>query len=159
MQVELRKGIICNQELFQSCCRVIPQIVLRNIEYDKRVDACEMSEDAADGCVIDVVGFYIELLQLAVLLHLLVIDHFGEDVHASPSYFVVGEVDASHSAKIGDDQIAQIRVDVVVGQINLLEHFYLFDDLCHGLYRQPASEPTVLEIQDRLLPFELDHLR
>ena len=105
-----------------------------------------MSEDAAYGCVIDVVRLYIEFLQFAVLLHLLIVDHFGENIHASSSYFVIGEIDTSHSAEIGDYQIAQIRVNVVVGQIYLLEHPYLLYDFSNGLNRQPTSQPTILEV-------------
>ena len=117
-----------------------------------------MAEDASKCRVVDVVGLYIEFLQFAIFIYLLVVDHLGKDVHASSSDFVVGEIDAPHPAEVGDDQIAEICVDVVIGEINLLKHLNFFNDLSHSLDGQPASQSAVLEIQDSLLSLQLDHL-
>lgn len=139
VQVKLCQGIIGNQKLLQPGCRIIPQIILRDVKHYKRVDICEMAKDGSDCRIIDVVGLYVEFLKFAIFLYFLVVDHLREDIHASSSYFVVGEVDASHSAEVGDDQIAEICMDVVIRKIDLLKNPYLLYDLSHCLYRYPAA--------------------
>jgi hypothetical protein len=57
----------------------------------------------------------------------------SEKVDPSPPDFVVGEVDPPHFRQIRDDEIGQVRGDLIVRKIDLLEYFYLFYDFRDGL--------------------------
>lgn len=58
-----------------------------------------------------------------------------------------------------DDDVGQVGVDVVVGEVDLLEDPHLLDDFRHSLDGDAAAESAVAQVEKRFLAVEFDELR